>query len=163
MNKLLLIDGNSILNRAYYALLRNMLTTKDGIYTNAIYGFLSSYDKFIAIESPSHVVVAFDMKHPTFRHKMYGQYKAGRSPMPEELVMQMPLIKEVLDKMGVPRLEMKGYEADDIIGTLSSMAERENLETVILTGDKDMMQLAGEHCTVKIPTTSKGTTTVNEY
>ncbi len=164
MKKLLLIDGNSILNRAYFALMgRNMLTTRDGISTNAIYGFLSTYDKFISNEKPTHVAVAFDMKHPTFRHKMYDGYKAGRKPMPEELVMQMPIIKDVLDKMGVSRIELKGYEADDIMGTISAYAENENIETVILTGDKDMMQLAGKNCTIKIPTTSKGTTTVKEY
>jgi len=164
MKKLLLIDGNSILNRAYYALMgRNMLTTKDGVSTNAIYGFLSTYDKFISIEKPTHVAVAFDMKHPTFRHTMYDGYKAGRKPMPEELVMQMPIIKDVLDKMGVSRIELKGFEADDIMGTLSAYAKNEKVETVILTGDKDMMQLAGKNCTIKIPTTSKGTTTVNEY
>lgn len=164
MKKLLLIDGNSILNRAYFALMgRNMLTTKDGISTNAIYGFLSTYDKFISNEKPTHVAVAFDMKHPTFRHKMYDGYKAGRKPMPEDLVMQMPIIKDVLDKMGVSRIELKGYEADDIMGTLSAYSENENIETVILTGDKDMMQLAGNNCTIKIPTSSKGTTTVREY
>ena len=164
MKKLLLIDGNSILNRAYYAMMgRNMLTTKDGIYTNAIFGFLNTYDKFIANEAPTHVAVAFDMKHPTFRHKMYDGYKAGRRPMPEELVMQMPIIKDVLDKMGIARIELKGYEADDILGTLSARAEAENIETIILTGDKDMMQLAGKECTIKIPTTSKGTTTIYDY
>ncbi len=164
MKKLLLIDGNSILNRAYFAMMgRNMLTTKDGICTNAIFGFLNTYDKFIANETPTHVAVAFDMKYPTFRHKMYSGYKAGRKPMPEELVMQMPIIKDVLDKMGIARIELKGYEADDILGTLSARSESENIETVILTGDKDMMQLAGKYCTVKIPTTSKGTTTVFEY
>lgn len=164
MKKLLLIDGNSILNRAYFAMMgRNMLTTADGICTNAIFGFLSTYDKFIANETPTHVAVAFDMKHPTFRHKIYNEYKAGRKPMPEELVMQMPLIKEVLDKMGVPRFELKGYEADDILGTISSIAADQGIETVILTGDKDMMQLAGNKCTIKIPTTSKGSTSVTEY
>lgn len=164
MKKLLLIDGNSILNRAYFAMMgRNMLTTKDGIYTNAIFGFLNTYDKFIANEKPTHVAVAFDMKYPTFRHDMYEGYKAGRKPMPGELIMQMPIIKEILDKMGVARIEIKGYEADDIMGTLSAKAEKDGIETVILTGDKDMMQLAGKSCTVKIPTTSKGTTTVFEY
>lgn len=164
MKKILLIDGNSILNRAYFAMMgRNMLTTADGIYTNAVFGFLSTYDKFISDEDPTHVVVAFDMKHPTFRHKMYDEYKAGRKPMPDELVMQMPIIKEILDKMGVSRIEMEGYEADDILGTLSAMAAEQGIETVVLTGDKDMMQLAGKNCTIKIPTTSKGTTTVSEY
>ena len=164
MKKLLLIDGNSILNRAYFAMMgRNMLSTKDGIYTNAIFGFLNTYDKFIANEAPTHAAVAFDMKYPTFRHKMYDGYKAGRRPMPEELVMQMPIIKDVLDKMGITRIELQGYEADDILGTLSAKAEAANIETVILTGDKDMMQLAGKECTVKIPTTSKGTTTIYEY
>ncbi len=164
MKKLLLIDGNSILNRAYYGMMgRNMLSTKDGVFTNAVFGFLNTYEKFFTNEKPTHVAVAFDMKHPTFRHKMYDGYKAGRRPMPEELVMQMPIIKDVLDCMGIARIELRGYEADDILGTLSLQASQEGIEVVILTGDKDMMQLAGKNCMVLIPTTSKGNTTVHEY
>ncbi|MBN2882742.1 MAG: DNA polymerase I, partial [Clostridia bacterium] len=164
MKKLLLIDGNSILNRSYFAMYgRNMLSTKEGIYTNAIFGFMNTYEKFIKNEEPSHVLVAFDMKHPTFRHEKYKEYKAGRAKMPDELAMQMPIMKELLDALGIPRLEFKGYEADDIIGTMVKKAKKAGLSVVVLTGDRDMIQLAGENCEIKIPTTSKGSPVVNEF
>ncbi len=164
MKKLLLIDGNSILNRSFYALSgANMLSNSKGVYTNAIYGFLNTYDKFINMENPTHAAVAFDLKEPTFRHDMYKEYKAGRRPMPDELASQMPVMKEILDHMGIRRIEIPGFEADDILGTLAGRAEDEGFEVIILTGDRDMMQLATDKCTIKIPTTSKGSTDVNTY
>jgi len=164
MNKLMLIDGNSILNRSYFAMYgRNMLKTKDGLFTNAVFGFLNTYDKFLKSEEPTHILVAFDMKYPTFRHEKYKEYKAGRKPMPEELVMQLPVTREVLDAMGIKRIELKGYEADDIIGTFKYQAEKKGWDTVVITGDRDMMQLASDKCTVKIPTTLKGSPYVREY
>lgn len=164
MKKLLLIDGNSILNRSYYALSgKNMLSNSKGVYTNAIYGFLNTYDKFDNAENPTHVAVAFDLKGPTFRHDMYEDYKAGRRPMPDELAQQMPIMKELLDTMGFKRVEIPGYEADDILGTLSRKAEESGFEVVVLTGDRDMMQLATDKCVIQIPTTSNGSTDVHKY
>ncbi|MFO7611800.1 MAG: DNA polymerase I [Clostridia bacterium] len=164
MKKLLLIDGNSILNRAYFAMMGNrMLSTAEGVPTNAIYGFLNTYDKFVASEGPTHAAVAFDTSKPTFRHGMYDGYKAGRKPMPDDLAVQMPVMKDILDHMGIKRLEMPGYEADDILGTLAEKARAEDFEVVVLTGDRDMMQLAGEKTVIRIPTTAKGTTSVSSY
>ncbi|MBN2558446.1 MAG: DNA polymerase I [Clostridia bacterium] len=164
MNKLLLIDGNSILNRAYFAMMGNrMLSTAEGLPTNAIFGFLNTYDKFAASESPTHAAVAFDTSKPTFRHGMYDGYKAGRKPMPDDLAAQLPVMKDILDRMGITRLELPGYEADDILGTLVEKARGEGCEVVVLTGDRDMMQLAGEKTVIRIPTTAKGTTTVSSY
>ena len=118
MNKLLLIDGNSILNRAFYGMAANMLVTKDGTFTNAIYGFLNILEKYLVEDEPSHIAVAFDLKGKTFRHDMYDKYKAGRKGMPPELSMQLPILKEILTAMNIPILEKEGYEADDILGTL---------------------------------------------
>ncbi len=164
MKKLLLIDGNSILNRSFFAMYgRNMLSTSEGIYTNAIFGFMNTYEKFIKNEEPTHVLVAFDMKYPTFRHDKYKEYKAGRAKMPEELAMQMPIMKELLDALGIRRMEIKGFEADDILGTMVRKAGKAGFTTVVLTGDKDMIQLADDSCMIKIPTTLKGNPVVNEY
>ena len=164
MKKLLLIDGNSILNRSYFAMYgRNMLQTEEGIFTNAIFGFLNTYEKFQKSEEPTHIMVAFDMKYPTFRHEKFKDYKAGRKQMPDELAMQMPLMKEILDDMGIKRMEIKGYEADDIIGTMAKKALAQDFSVVVITGDRDMIQLAGDKCDIKIPTTAKGSPTVNEY
>ncbi len=149
--KLLLIDGNSIVNRAFYGV--RALTTKDGIFTNGIYGFLSIFYGEVETERPDCVCVAFDMKAPTFRHKKYGEYKAGRKGMPDELAMQMPILKEVLDAMNVARVELEGYEADDIIGTLATSY---NGEVVVLTGDKDALQLVRDNVTVKIASSRGG-------
>ncbi len=125
MSKVVLIDGNSILNRAFYGIMgSNMLKTEDGTYTNAVYGFLAIMFKILENIEPEYLGVAFDMKAPTFRHEMYKEYKGTRKGMPEELVQQMPLIKEVLSAMNIKIIEKEGYEADDILGTLSKMARQ---------------------------------------
>lgn len=129
--KLLLIDGNSILNRAFYGLQgAQLLSTSDGLYTNGIYGFLNILFKYLEEEQPQYICVAFDMKGPTFRHKEYSDYKANRKGMPQELAVQVPVLKEVLDAMNVTRVEYESYEADDLIGWLSSLGEKEGMEVV---------------------------------
>ena len=154
MEKLLVIDGNSIMNRAFYGLSgKNMLTNKEGIPTNAVYGFLNILFKVLSEDKPTHIAVAFDLKAPTFRHKMYDGYKANRKGMPDELAVQMPIIKEVLDAMNITRVEIEGYEADDILGTLAKKSEEKNIETVLFTGDRDSFQLIDEKITVKLPST----------
>ncbi len=152
-NKLIIIDGNSLINRAYYALQRPMIT-KDGVYTHGVYGFINMLSKIERDYKPSHMVVTFDLKAPTFRHKTYDQYKANRKGMPPELAMQMPLLKEVLDAMNIHRMEMEGYEGDDIIGTVAVRGEKQGLEPIIITGDKDALQLATD--ITKVLITKKG-------
>lgn len=159
MKRLFLIDGNSLVNRAYYAL--PPLTTKDGLYTNAIYGFLMMFYKAMEEYAPDYVSVAFDLKAPTFRHKEYKDYKGTRKGMPSELAMQIQPLKELLDTMGVHRAEIEGFEADDIIGTLSKIGEEEGLEVFILTGDRDALQLASK--TTKILFTKKGISDLEVY
>ena len=162
MNKLLLIDGNSIMNRAFYGIMgRNILQTPDGIYTNAIYGFLQILFKTVEDMEPTHIAIAFDLKGPTKRHKIYPEYKAGRSETPEELVMQFPIIKDVLKAMNIRIFELEGYEADDILGTLSKQNDHK-LEIEILTGDKDYFQLIDNNISVILPRT-RGGTTENEF
>jgi len=151
MEKLLIIDGNSIINRAFYGI--RLLTNSKGMYTNAIYGFLNIMLKHMEDISPEYVAVAFDLKAPTFRHKMYDKYKAQRKGMPEELKMQMPVMKEVRSAMNVTILEKEGFEADDIIGTVSRMCKDSEVECFVLTGDKDDLQLATD--TTKITATLK--------
>lgn len=146
--KALLIDGNSLLNRAFYAL--PVLTTKGGEYTNAVYGFLNMFFSVAESEKPTHVAVAFDRREPTFRHFDYKEYKAGRKPMPEELVPQLPLLKEALDVLGIPALDLAGFEADDLLGTLAAAFEKEGAEVIVLTGDKDALQLISPLVTVFI-------------
>lgn len=125
MSRLVLIDGNSILNRAFYGIAgTNMLKTEDGIYTNAVYGFLAIMFKILDNLNPEYLAVAFDMKAPTFRHKMYSEYKGTRKGMPDELAAQMPIIKEVLNAMNIKIIEKEGYEADDILGTLGTKARK---------------------------------------
>lgn len=141
MKKIAIIDGNSLINRAYYAL-RNPMITRDGIYTHGIYGFINMMDKIIGDYGPEYMAIAFDLKAPTFRHKEYDAYKAGRKKMPPELAMQIPLLKDVLDAMKIRRIEVEGYEADDIIGTLAKKGEAAGLEPLIFTGDRDQLQLA---------------------
>lgn len=159
----MLIDGNSIINRAFYGLMGpKMLSNSEGFYTNAIFGFLNILIRFINDENPTHLVVAFDMKSPTFRHVQYENYKAHRKGMPQELAMQLPVLKEVLDAMNIRRVEMEGYEADDIIGTLAVAAENSGIDTLILSGDRDALQLASEKVKIKIPTTRTGKTEVEE-
>lgn len=162
--KLMLIDGNSILNRAFYGLIGpKMLSTSDGFYTNAIYGFLNILTRFINEEKPSHLLVAFDMKAPTFRHEQYEHYKAHRKGMPDELATQLPVMKEVLAAMNIKMLELAGYEADDIIGTMAKSAEKEGAEVIIVTGDRDSLQLASPAIRIKIPVTRMGKTNTEEY
>ena len=144
--KLMLIDGNSIVNRAFYGI--RELNAPDGTPTNAIYGFLAIIQHLYEAQKPEAVCVAFDRREPTFRHRSYDFYKAQRKPMPEELAVQMPVLKELLDAMGISHLELAGYEADDILGTLSRIAEEQGDECVIVTGDKDSLQLVSDGTTV---------------
>ena len=163
-DKLMLIDGNSIINRAYYALSgRNTLSTSDGLVTNAVFGFVNILKKYIDEESPQYIGVAFDLRAPTFRHIEYSGYKAKRKGMPDELANQLPIVKEVLDAMNIKRIEQEGYEADDIIGAISLCGENKGLEVVIITGDRDALQLATKNTRIKIPTTRKGKTETEEY
>ena len=161
MNKLLLIDGNSIMNRAFYG--SPDMTTNDGRHTNAIYGFLNIILKVIEEEQATHICVAFDLKKKTFRHEMYEAYKGTRKGMPEELHEQMPRIKEILQAMHIRIVEQEGFEADDLIGTLSKKGEREGFAVTILSGDRDLLQLATDTVLVRIPKTKHGKTEVEDY
>ncbi len=161
MNKLMILDGNSIVNRAFYGI--RLLTNKDGIYTNAIYGFLNILFKYIAEENPTHLCVAFDVHAPTFRHKVFSEYKAQRKGMPDELRQQMPILKEILSAMNIKMLELEGYEADDIIGTVSRICDESDVVCDILTGDKDDLQLASKNTIVKLITTRSGVTDTVNY
>ena len=156
MEKLVLIDGNSLINRAFYAM--PLLTTKSGIYTNAVYGFLNMFFKVLSDEQPSHAAVAFDLKAPTFRHKLFTEYKGTRKPMPEELRPQIPLLKELLSLMGIKTFEKEGSEADDIIGTI---AKHTSIKTIIITGDKDSFQLVDNETEVHF--TKRGITDIEVY
>ena len=158
--RLIIIDGNSIINRAFYALPQTM-DNKEGLHTNAIYGFTTMLFKMIEIYEPTHISVAFDRKAPTFRHKEYSDYKAGRKKMPQELFEQMQPLKDLLDAFKIERFEIDGYEADDIIGTISKAAEEDGFEVFIVTGDKDAIQLASDKTTTLI--TKKGVADVEEY
>ncbi len=164
MSRLVLIDGNSIMNRAFYGIMGSkMLVTPDGTYTNAIYGFLNILFKILEDLNPEYLCVAFDLKAPTARHKLYEGYKANRHAMPEELVTQMPLIKDILRAMNISIIEKEGYEADDIIGTLSKTAEKEGLDVTILSGDRDNFQLVSDKIIVRIPRTKMGKTETEDY
>ena len=155
MDKLVVIDGNSILNRAFYGIMGSkMLQTADGTYTNAVYGFLSILFKLLEDINPEYLVVAFDLKAPTKRHELYKEYKATRKGMPDELASQLPIIKDVLRAMKIKIIEKEGYEADDILGTIAVYAEERGLETTILTGDRDSFQLATDKIIIRIPRTS---------
>ena len=158
--KLMVLDGNSIINRAYYGI--RPLTTKDGFYTHAIFGFLTTLNRLLDEEVPEAVCVTFDRREPTFRHKADANYKATRKGMPEELAMQMPVLKDVLDAMNIPRYELAGYEADDLIGTISRRCEAAGWECVVVTGDKDSLQLVTEHTKVKLVSTRMGQTTTRD-
>ena len=155
-----IIDGNSLMNRAYYAMQRPMIT-RDGVYTQGIFGFLNMLNKIMADEEPEYIAVAWDRKTPTFRHLEYKEYKAGRRRMPPELAMEFPLIKEILSAMNIEQLEIDGFEADDIIGTLAKESEEKGLEPLIITGDKDALQLASDKTKVMI--TRKGITEFDLY
>ena len=160
VKKFLLIDGNSIINRAFYGI--KMLTNKHGLCTNGIYGFLNIMFKHIDELCPDCIAVAFDLKAPTFRHKMYSGYKAQRKGMPPELAMQMPVMKEVLSAMNISVLEKEGYEADDIIGTVSRMCRESGVECFVLTGDRDDLQLASDTVKILLTVTKGGATATNE-
>ena len=159
--KILALDGNSIINRAFYGI--RILSTKDGTFTNAIYGFMNILLKLIDTNSPDLIVAAFDLKAPTFRHKMYTDYKAGRKPMPDELRMQIPIMKDVLRAFGCVVLEIEGYEADDILGTIAKKCNENNDTCVIATGDRDSLQLVSENVSVQLAATRGGSTEVKIY
>ncbi len=151
--RLLAVDGNSILNRAFYGI--RPLTTKDGFPTNALYGLVTMISRQAEVLKPDYCAVAFDLKAPTFRHKMYDAYKAGRRPMPEELAQQLPVAKDLLTAMGYRVLSLEGYEADDILGTLASLCEAEDCEAYLLTGDRDALQLISDHVHVLLATNTE--------
>ena len=164
MSRLVVVDGNSIMNRAFYGIMGStMLMTKDGKYTNAVYGFLSIIFKVIDELEPEYIAVAFDLKAPTSRHKMYEGYKANRKGMPNELAEQMPIIKNILNLMNIKIIEKEGYEADDILGTLAVKGEKEGIDVTILSGDRDTFQLATDKVTIRIPRTKAGKTEVDNY
>lgn len=160
-NKIVLIDGHSILNRAFYGL--PDLTNSEGLHTNAVYGFLTIMFKILEEEKPEYLTVAFDVHAPTFRHEMYAEYKGTRKPMAEELRQQVPVIKEVLNAMGVRTIECAGLEADDLLGTLSKRCEEKGMEVSVISGDRDLLQLATEHVKIRIPKTKQGRTEVEDY
>ena len=163
MGKLVLIDGNSILNRAFYGIMGSkMLQSKDGTPTN-VYGFLAILFKILEDIKPEYLVVAFDLKGPTKRHEMYDGYKANRKGMPDELACQMPIIKEILRAMKIDIVEKQGYEGDDILGTLSVYGEKQGLDVTILSGDRDTFQLATDKVTIRIPRTKMGKTEVEDF
>ncbi|MGI1691508.1 DNA polymerase I [Thermoanaerobacter uzonensis] len=159
MSKFLVIDGSSLMYRAYYAL--PMLTTSEGLHTNALYGFTMMLIKLIEEEKPDYIAIAFDKKAPTFRHKEYQDYKATRQAMPEELAEQVGLLKEIIDGFNIKTLELEGYEADDIIGTISKLAEEKGMEVLVVTGDRDALQLVSDKVKVKI--SKKGITQMEEF
>ena len=162
--KLLLIDGNSIMNRAFYGIMGSkMLMTIDGKYTNAVYGFLAILFKNLEDLNPDYMAVSFDLKAKTARHKLYEGYKANRHGMPEELADQMPVIKDILRAMNIDIVEKEGYEGDDILGTLSKYGEAQGLDVIILSGDRDTFQLASDNITIRIPRTKQGKTEVDDY
>ena len=161
MSRLLLIDGNSILNRAFYGIMGSkMLTTKDGKYTNAVYGFLAIMFKILDDIQPEYLAVAFDMKGKLKRKELFEGYKANRHGMPDELAEQMPVIKDVLRAMNIDIIEKEGYEGDDILGTLAKYGEKQGLEVTILSGDRDTFQLATDKVTIHIPRTKGGKTEI---
>lgn len=164
MDRFVLIDGNSIMNRAFYGIMGSkMLMTPDGKYTNAVYGFLAILFKVLDDLKPEYIAVAFDLKAPTHRHKMYDGYKANRKGMPDELAEQMPIIKDILRAMNITIVEKEGYEADDILGTLSKFGESQNINVTILSGDRDTFQLASNKITIRIPHTTGGKTETDEF
>ena len=161
MGKIVLIDGHSILNRAFYGVPE--LTNSKGLHTNAVYGFLNIMFRVIEDEKAEYLAVAFDRREPTFRHQMYGAYKGTRKPMPPELHEQVPVIKEVLASMGVPILTKAGYEADDILGTLAGRCAAAGMEVSIVSGDRDLLQLADERVKIRMPRTVRGATEIRDY
>lgn len=159
--KILLIDGHSILNRAFYGL--PDLTNAEGLHTNAIYGFLNILFKMMEEEKPDYLTVAFDLHAPTFRHEMYKEYKGTRKAMPQELREQVPVMKDLLGAMGVEIISKEGYEADDLLGTVAKKSEEKGMEVTVLSGDRDLLQLATENICIRIPKTKGGKTTIEDY
>lgn len=164
MQKLLVIDGNSIINRAFYGIMgSSMLMTADGKYTNAVYGFLAIMFKIMDELKPDYIAIAFDLKAPTKRHKLYKEYKGTRKGMPDELAEQMPILKEILKEMNITIIEKETYEADDILGTLATMASKQDIQTTILSGDRDIFQLINNKINVKIPHKKDGKTETEDF
>ena len=159
--KILLVDGHSIINRAFYGV--TTLTNSQGLHTNAIFGFLNTLFKVLDEEKPDYITVAFDVKAPTFRHEMYAEYKGTRKPMPEELHEQVPVLKKLLHAMGIPTMEKAGLEADDLLGTVAKRSERKGLEVIVLSGDRDLLQLATEQIRIRMPKTKGGVTEIENY
>ena len=159
--KIVLIDGHSIINRAFYGL--PDLTNSEGMHTNGVYGFLNIMLKILDEEKPDYLTVAFDVSEPTFRHKIYPEYKGTRKKMPDELAEQVPVLQEVLKAMGISIVMQGGYEADDILGTIAKKAENEDIEVTLVSGDRDLLQLASETVKISIPKTKKGGSEVEEY
>lgn len=159
--KLMVIDGNSLVNRAFYGI--RLLSTREGLYTNAVYGFLTIMQRLLAEEEPQALCVTFDRREPTFRHKQYVGYKATRSAMPDELAVQMPVLKDVLKAMNIPTYELAGYEADDLIGTISRRCEAQGHSCVVVTGDRDSLQLITDSTAVKLVRTKGGQTLTELY
>ena len=159
--KLLILDGNSVINRAFFGV--RPLTTREGLFTNAIYGFLNILERMEKEEQPEAVCVAFDLHGATFRHEKYEGYKANRHGMPEELAQQMPIMKQVLSAMNIPIYECQGWEADDVIGTVGKICGNNDWECVIATGDRDILQLINNHVKVKLVISKPGQTTTTLY
>ncbi len=164
MKKIVLIDGNSILNRAFYGIMGNkMLTTPDGKYTNAVYGFLAILFKVLEDIEPEYLMVTFDLKAPTARHKLYDGYKATRKGMPNELAEQIPILKDILKSMNIKVIEKEGYEADDVLGTMAKRAEKDGFDVTIVSGDRDTFQLTSNRVKVRIPHTKMGKTETETF
>lgn len=161
MSKLVLIDGHSILNRAFYGV--PDLSNSEGLHTNAVYGFLNILFKIVEEENPEYLMVAFDVKAPTFRHKLFQEYKGKRKPMPEELREQVPVMKEVLRAMGIKIMELQGYEADDVLGTLAKLGEAKGMDVSLVSGDRDLLQIASDRIKIRIPKTKGGKTEIEDY
>ncbi|MBR4412881.1 MAG: DNA polymerase I [Lachnospiraceae bacterium] len=161
MEKLLLIDGNSIMNRAFYGV--PDLTNVNGLHTNAVYGFLNILFRFLDEENPDYLAIAFDLHAPTFRHKLFEAYKGTRKGMPDELRQQVPYIKNLVKEMNIKTLELEGYEADDLLGTMAKRAQNMGMEVSLLSGDRDLLQISDEHIKIRVPKTIKGQTTVEDY
>ena len=159
--KILLIDGHSILNRAFYGL--PDLTSPEGLHTGAVYGFLNILFRVLEEEKPEYLAVAFDRSEPTFRHQKYPEYKGTRKPMPEELKEQLPLLQEMLAAMGITTISLAGYEADDLLGTLAKRSEEKGMDVTVLSGDRDLLQLASKKTLIRIPKTAKGQTLIESY
>ena len=161
MKKLVLIDGHSILNRAFYGV--PDLTNSEGTHTGAVYGFLNIMFRIVDEDKPDNLIVTFDEHAPTFRHLKYSEYKGTRKPMPEELREQVPLIKQMLAAMNVMVVSKEGLEADDLLGTLAKEAEKKGFEVSLVSGDRDLLQIASDHIKIRIPKTKKGGTEIEDY